>query len=81
MKDQKKDLMEENKIYFTPGMRVTLKQNIPNKPIMVIIKKETRTFKTEDGNSLLRGMRCIWFTSNGELQENVFNTKDLIIVE
>lgn len=80
MKDQKKDSMEENKIYFVPGMIVTLKQDIPNKPTMIVVKKETRIFKTDD-NSSLRGMRCMWFTNNGELQENIFNTKDLIIVE
>lgn len=72
----------DDKIYFLPGMLVTLKQDIPNKPIMLVVKKETLIFKhnREDGDSVLKGIRCRWFTSNQELQEAVFNTKDLIKV-
>ena len=36
--------MEES-IYFNPGQIVTLKQDIPNKPKMVVVKKETSLFK------------------------------------
>ena len=31
----------EEKIYFMPGDIVTLKQDIPNKPQMIVVKKET----------------------------------------
>ena len=28
------------KVFFQPGDLVTLKQDIPNKPIMIVVKKE-----------------------------------------
>ena len=62
---------------------VQLKQDIPNKPTMIVVKKETSLFKhdskrLEDKRPILKGIRCRWFTSTGELQESVWNTKDLI---
>ena len=72
--------MENDKTCFLPGDIVTLRQNIPNKPIMIVIKKETSFIKKED-NNILRGIKCRWFTSTGELQESTFNTKDLIKYE
>lgn len=71
----------DEKIYFLPGMLVTLKQDIPNKPTMIVVKKETILFKhsrENDNESVLKGIRCRWFTANQELQEAVFNTKDLV---
>lgn len=73
--------MEDTNIYFNPGDVVQLKQDIPNKPIMIVVKKETSLFKhdrkIDDKRPILKGIRCRWFTTTGELQENVFNTKDL----
>lgn len=83
MKDQKNDLRNmEDKTYFLPGDLVTIKQNLPNKPIMLVVKKETNLFKnkvTED--NILKGIRCRWFTKEGLLQEAIFNTKDLILIK
>ena len=76
-------MMEEN-IYFKPGDVVQIKQDIPNKPLMLVVKKETSSlFKNnlEDKKNVLRGIRCRWFTTAGELQETVWNTKDLILVQ
>lgn len=77
--------MEDTNIYFNPGDIVQLKQDIPNKPIMIVVKKETSLFKhdrkADDKKPILKGIRCRWFTTSGELQENVFNTKDLIKVK
>lgn len=71
--------MEEEKIFFMPGDVVTLRQDIPNKPVMLVLKKETSMFKNKQGeDSILRGIKCRWFTVSGELQEAVFNTKDLV---
>lgn len=77
--------MEEN-IYFTPGQVVQLKQDIPNKPIMLVVKKETSLFKhdikrLQDKRPILIGIRCRWFTTSGELQEAIYNTKDLMLVD
>lgn len=59
---------------------VTLKQDLPDKPKMIIVQKKTLTIKPLDGDSssFFKGMICRWFTKNLELQEAVFNTKDLI---
>lgn len=73
--------MEDTNIYFNPGDVVQLKQDIPNKPVMIVVKKETSLFKhnrkVDDKRPILKGIRCRWFTTTGELQEAVFNTKDI----
>ena len=67
------------KVFYQPGDIVTLKQNIPNKPTMIVVKKKTLTIKPkdEDKTNFLQGMLCMWFTTTGELCKEVFNTKDL----
>lgn len=74
--------MEEN-IFYKPGDIVTLKQDIPNKPLMIVVKKETSLFKNtmEDKKNVLKGIRCRWFTTAGQLQETIWNTKDLQLVK
>ena len=69
----------EQKIFFQPGDIVTIKQDIPNKPIMFVVKKETRTFKDRDQteDNYFIGIKCRWFSDNKELCEAIFNTKDL----
>ena len=73
--------MEEN-IFCKPGDIVQIKQDIPNKPLMIVVKKETSLFKNnmEDKKNVLKGIRCRWFTTTGQLQETVWNTKDLVLV-
>lgn len=74
--------MEEN-IFYKPGDIVQIKQDIPNKPLMIVVKKETSLFKNnmEDKKNVLKGIRCRWFTTTGQLQETIWNTKDLILVQ
>lgn len=73
--------MEET-IFYKPGDIVQLKQDIPNKPLMIVVKKETSLLKNlDDKKNILRGIRCRWFTTSGELQETVWNTKDLILIK
>ncbi len=74
--------MEEN-IFYKPGDIVQIKQDIPNKPLMIVVKKETSLFKNnmEDKKNLLKGIRCRWFTTTGQLQETIWNTKDLQLVQ
>lgn len=71
----------DEKIYFVPGQKVTLRQNIPNKPIMLVHRVERSIIRNEDKNALLKGVKVRWFTENGFLQEAVFSTKDLILVD
>lgn len=71
----------EDKVYFAPGDIVQIRQNLPNAPTMVVIKKETTLFKhKDDATNILKGIKCRWFTSTGELQEAVFSTKDLKLI-
>ena len=72
----------EGKIFLNPGELVTLKQDLPNKPVMLVVKKETSVFKHDDRRindkkPILIGIRCRWFTTSGELQEATFSTKDV----
>lgn len=73
--------MMDDKIYFVPGQRVTLRQDIPNKPIMLVYRVERSIIRNEDKNPLLKGVKVRWFTENGFLQEAVFSTKDLILID
>lgn len=75
--------MENNdvqRVYFMPGDVVQLKQNIPNKPKMIVDKKETLALKNQEDDkaNFLKGIKCYWFTTDGFYQQGVFNTKDLI---
>lgn len=69
----------EEKIFFTPGDVVTLRQDIPYKPVMVVALIEKSTFK--EGKSVLFGVMCFWYSTEGILQERRYNTKDLVHVE
>lgn len=68
----------DEKIYFQPGDMVQMKQDIPNKPIMVVSRIERSLMKNNEGKDYLRGVKCRWFSTDGKLQEAVFSTKDLI---
>ena len=71
--------MEDKMLYF-PGDLVSLRQDLPNKPVMIVVRKESTIFRDENKNNNLKGIRCRWFTTNNELQEAVWNTKDLVKV-
>lgn len=42
--------MEESKIFYKPGDIVTLKQDIPNKPKMVVLRIERNIIKNDNNN-------------------------------
>lgn len=68
----------ENKEYFLPGDVVTIRQEVDNKPQMIVMKKATKRIKMKGVfNDVFQGIVCRWFTKNLELQEATFNTKDL----
>ena len=66
---------------FFPGDLVSLRQDLPNKPVMIVVRKESTIFRDETKNNNLKGIRCRWFTTANELQEAVWNTKDLIKID
>jgi hypothetical protein len=68
----------EDKTMFFPGDLVSLRQDLPNKPVMIVVRKESTIFRDENKNNNLKGIRCRWFTTANELQEAVWNTKDLV---
>lgn len=67
--------MDRDKIYFLPGDVVMVRQDLPNKPKMIIVKRVVRYIKNSPN---FQGMLCRWFSTDHKLQEGVFNTKDLI---
>ena len=71
----------EEKIYFQPGDVCEMKQDIPNKPKMVVLRIERSIMKNNEGKDYLRGVRCRWFSDDKKLQEAVFSTKDLILIK
>ena len=71
----------DEKIYFQPGDICQMKQDIPNKPKMVVVRIERSLMKNEGGKDYLRGVRCRWFSTDQKLQEGVFSTKDLILIK
>lgn len=73
--------MEENKTFFVPGQIVKLKQAIPNKPLMMVYRVERSIMRNTNGKDILKGVKCRWFTTDGFLQEAVFSTKDLILID
>lgn len=51
----------EEKIFFSPGDIVTIKQDIENKPEMIVVKKETFLIKVKDTDKyevMFKGIRC-----------------------
>lgn len=71
-------IMEQlEKVFFVPGDRVQCNK-LDNSPTMYVLRKKELTFK--DGNEkakTLQGFVCRWFTNDGQIQEGVFNSKDL----
>lgn len=71
-------MIDEERLYFKPGDCVILKQHkLMHSPVMLVLRKETALFKDSYN---LKGIRCRWFTTSGLLQEAVFCTKDLQLV-
>lgn len=62
-------------LFFSPGEVVELRQDITNKPRM-IVKTIDRVSSDHEKPKLL-GVSCVWFNINQELQVARFSTKDL----
>lgn len=77
--------MTDEKVFYSPGDIVTIKQDIDNKPLMIVKSVDKATIRRgladrEGSKPTLFGITCFWFTSEGFHQETRFNTKDLIHV-
>lgn len=62
-------------LFFSPGDVVILKQDLINKPRM-IVKTIDKTSDPNDKPKLV-GVTCMWFNTLMELQTARFSTKDL----
>ena len=68
-------------VFFKAGELVQLKQDIPNKPTMVVRKvAKSRTTKPQE-RSVLLGVVCYWFSNEGIYQQQTFDSKDLTKVQ
>lgn len=68
----------EQKQFFLPGDLVTIRQDLPMKPTMIVVKKVTKNIKVAGRrDDYFQGILCRWFTTELMLQEAIFNTKDL----
>lgn len=65
------------RIYFSPGDVVQVKQNIANKPEMIVKSVDKMSSPGGNDGSSLLGVTCIWFDNTLALQKFRFNTKDL----
>lgn len=72
-------VMTDDKVFFQPGDLVEIRQDIPNKPTMLVSRIERNILKN-NGKDLLKGVKCRWFTTDQHLQEAIFSTKDLLKV-
>lgn len=73
-------MVNDEKVFLKPGDIVKLKQDIPNSPKMIIYRIERNIIRDKEDHSLLKGCKCRWFTENGFLQEAIFSTKDLVLI-
>lgn len=64
-------------VFFNEGDIVRLK--LPGSPDM-IVKEIVRNADASDSRQRLKGIRCQWFSQDGKLNRNIFNTKDLELV-
>lgn len=60
--------MEREKIYFLPGDLVTFRRDLPNAPVMLVVKKVTTRYRQ---TNQFQGILCRWFTTEGLLQESI----------
>ena len=67
---------QTDQLFFSPGDTVELKQDLTNKPVMVV--KTIDRVSAGDDKPKLVGVTCMWFNINQELQTARFSTKDLI---
>jgi len=48
---------------------------------MMVYRVERSIIRNKEGNGFLKGVKCRWFTKDRHLEEAVFSTKDLILIE
>ncbi len=75
--------LDDYRVFFNPGDVCTIKHDIPNKPLMWVVEKSTRTMlnkTTNEKENIFLGIKCRWFDVNQVMHEELFSTKDLLKV-
>ncbi len=52
---------DENRVFYNPGDIVTVKHDVPNKPVMFVIEKCTRSLfnkDTQEIENIFLGIKC-----------------------
>lgn len=71
----------ENKRFFTAGMKVVCTK-LTDSPEMYVLRKKELTIKDgNDSTKTLQGIVCRYLDKQGIFREELFNTKDLSIIE
>ena len=71
---------DENRVYYNAGDVVTVRHDIPNKPVMWVVEKCVRSLfkkETNEMENVFLGIKGRWFDKNQVLHEELFSTKDL----
>ena len=55
------EYVNDEKFYYTPGQLVTIRHDIPNKPVMFVVEKVSRQIRnkeTGDSENMFIGIKC-----------------------
>ena len=75
--EQMNKMNNGEKCFFAPGDKVQCNK-LDNSPTMYVLRKKELTFKDGEAHTkTLQGFVCRWFTNDGQIQEGIFNSKDL----
>lgn len=66
------------KVFFMEGDMVELRQDLQNKPEMMV---QSVVKSTIGDTPRLLGIKCMWFTTDMLFQVQVFSTKDLVHIK
>jgi hypothetical protein len=69
------------RVMFEPGDTVRVRQLGDNAPRMVVKQAVKVPHETEPGRTRLTGILCFWFGPHSEPHEQLFNTKDLEVLD
>ena len=71
----------EDRVYFTPGMRVKTTK-LKDAPEMYVLRKKELTLKDGDNKQkTLQGIVCRYLDKQGIFREELFSTKDISKIE
>lgn len=70
-----------DRVMFEPGDTVRVRQLGDSAPRMVVKEASKVPHETEPGRTRLLGILCFWFGPHSEPHEQLFNTKDLEVLD